>query len=102
MVVVYIVLRVVHVLLIVYLVLLWARIILELVRAINRGWRPRGAVLVIAELIYTLTDPPIRLVRRVIPPIRLGPVAIDLSVMLLMFAVIALMSIVGAFGALVA
>lgn len=100
MVVVQIILRVIHVLLIVYLILLWARIILELVRAINRQWRPRGAVLVIAEIIYTLTDPPIRLVRRVIPPIRLGPVAIDLSVMLLMFAVIVLMSIVGAFLAI--
>jgi len=96
-VVVQIVLRVIHVLLIIYLILLWARIILELVRAINRQWRPRGAMLVIAEIIYTLTDPPIRLVRKVIPPIRLGPVAIDLSVMLLMFAVIVLMSIVGAF-----
>lgn len=100
MVVVLIVLRVIHVLLIIYLILLWARIILELIRALNRQWRPRGAVLVIAELIYTLTDPPIRLVRKVIPPIRLGPVAIDLSVMLLMFAVIVLMSIVGAFLAI--
>ncbi|HWL01197.1 MAG TPA: YggT family protein [Microbacteriaceae bacterium] len=100
MVVVHIVLRVIHVLLIIYLILLWARIILELVRAINRQWRPRGAVLVIAEIIYTLTDPPIRLVRKVIPPIRLGPVAIDLSVMLLMFAVIVLMSIVGTFLAI--
>jgi len=99
-VVVHIVLRVIHVLLIIYLILLWARIILELVRAINRQWRPRGAVLVIAEIIYTLTDPPIRLVRKVIPPIRLGPVAIDLSVMLLMFAVIVLMSIVGTFLAI--
>lgn len=101
MVVVQILLRVIHVLLIVYLILLWARIILELVRAINRQWRPRGALLVVAELIYTLTDPPIRLIRRVVPPIRLGPVAIDLSVMLLMFAVIVLMSIVGVFVAVV-
>lgn len=100
MVVVQIVLRVIHVLLIVYLILLWARIILELVRSINRQWRPRGAMLVIAEIIYTLTDPPIRLIRKVIPPIRMGPVAIDLSVMLLMFAVIVLMSIVGAFLAI--
>jgi len=99
-VVVPIVLRVIHVLLIIYLILLWARIILDLVRTINRHWRPRGAMLVVAEIIYTLTDPPIRLVRRVIPPIRLGPVAIDLSVMLLMFAVIVLMSIVGAFLAI--
>ncbi len=97
MVVVQVVLRVVHVLLIVYLVLLWARIILELVQSINRQWRPTGALLIVAEIVYTLTDPPIKVVRRVIPPLRFGPVAIDLSILLVMLTVVVLMSIVGAF-----
>ncbi len=60
MVVVQVLLRVDHILLIVYLVLLWARIILELVQAVSRDWRPRGTMLVIAENVYTLTDPPIQ------------------------------------------
>lgn len=97
MVVVQVLLRIVHVLLIVYLVLLWARIVLELVQAINRQWRPRGVMLVVCEIVYTLTDPPIKAIRRVIPPLRLGPVAIDLSVMILMLAIIVLMSVIGAF-----
>ncbi|OJX62094.1 MAG: hypothetical protein BGO95_00160 [Micrococcales bacterium 73-13] len=97
MVVVQIVLRVVHVLLILYLVVLWARIILDLVQAVSRQWRPKGFVLVLAEIVYTTTDPPIRGLRRVIPPLRVGPVAIDFSVVIVMLAVIVLMSIVGAF-----
>lgn len=97
MLVVQIVLRIFHVLLILYLVVLWARIILELVQAISRDWRPRGFLLVLAELVYTLTDPPIRALRRVIPPLRMGPVAIDFSVVIIMLATIILMSIVGAF-----
>lgn len=101
MVVVEVLLRIVHVLLIIYLVLLWARIILELVQAISRQWRPRGFVLVLAEIVYAVTDPPIRLLRRVIPPLRLGPVAIDFSIVITMLAVIVLMSIVGAFIAAV-
>jgi len=96
-VVVQIVLRVVHVLLIVYLVLLWARIILELVQSVSRNWRPRGPMLVVAEIVYTLTDPPIKGLRRILPPLRLGPVAIDFSVLIVMLATIILMSIVGAF-----
>ena len=97
MVVVQIVLRVVHILLIVYLVLLWARIILELIQSINRQWRPRGPLLVIAEIVYVTTDPPIKAIRRVIPPLRFGPVALDISILLVMLTVVLLMSIVGAF-----
>ena len=96
--VVSIVLRVVHVLLIVFLVLLWVRIILELIQGINRGWRPRGALLVAAEIVFTVTDPPVRLARRLVPPLRLGPVAIDLGPMLVMLATVVLISIVGAFA----
>jgi len=92
--VVEIILRIVHVVLIVFLTLLWARIVIELVRAINRDWRPRGAVLFLAEAVLTTTDPPVKLVRRLVPPLRLGPVAIDLGLLLVMLATILLMSAV--------
>ena len=62
-----------------YFFALWARFILELVRTFNRSWRPRGAGLVATEAVYSVTDPPIMFFRRIIPPIRLGPVALDLG-----------------------
>ena len=59
-------------LLFIYIVLLLARLVLEYIPMFNREWRPRGAMLVVAEIVYTVTDPPIRLLRRVIPPLRIG------------------------------
>ncbi|MCQ6473589.1 YggT family protein, partial [Vibrio parahaemolyticus] len=52
----------------VYIVFLLARLVLEYIPMFNREWRPRGATLVIAEIVYTVTDPPIKLIRRVVPP----------------------------------
>ncbi len=63
--------------LLLYFFIMWARFILDLVQTVSRGWRPRGAVLVVAEVSYTVTDPPIRFFRRLIPPLRIGPVALD-------------------------
>lgn len=83
----------VYSLLVVYLLVLWARLILSYIPMFNRGWRPKGAGLVFAEAVYTVTDPPIKLLRRFIPPLRLGQVSIDFSFMLVMFACIILMSI---------
>jgi YggT family protein len=58
---------------------LFARLVLEYIPVFNREWRPKGAGLIAAEVVYTVTDPPIRLFRRFIPPLRIGPVAIDLA-----------------------
>ena len=62
----------------VFLLLLIGRLILSWVQAFARDWRPRGAVLVIAEVVFTATDPPLRFLRRYIPTLRLGTVALDL------------------------
>jgi YggT family protein len=72
--------------------LLWVRFILEWVQQIAPQWRPRGVVLLVAEATYTVTDPPLRFLRRFIKPIRIGAVAIDLSWTLLLFAVYIAMS----------
>jgi YggT family protein len=72
----------------IYLVLLLGRLILSWIQAFSRSWSPRGVVLVIAEIIFTATDPPLRLLRRYIPTLRLGTVALDLSFMVLFFVVI--------------
>lgn len=69
----------------IYTYVLWARLILEWVRVLNPRFRPRGVLLVLVELVYTLTDPPIKLIRRVLPPINLGQVSIDLGWMVTMF-----------------
>jgi len=63
-----------------------ARFVIDWVQVLARSWHPRGFVLILCEFIYTLTDPPLRALRRVIPPLRLGAVAIDLSPMLLLIA----------------
>jgi YggT family protein len=63
----------------VYFVVLFARFILDLARVFARQWRPRGLGLVLAEFVYTLTDPPLRFVRRFVRPVRVGGVAIDFA-----------------------
>lgn len=63
----------------IYLIVLIARIVIDYVVMFARDWRPHGVVLVIVEVIYTLTDPPLKLLRRVIPPLRIGGVALDLA-----------------------
>jgi len=71
----------------VFWLLLIARIVVEFVRSFSRDWHPRGATVVILELIMTITDPPVKLLRRLIPQLNLGPVRIDLSIMLLLLVV---------------
>ncbi|GAB3539935.1 YggT family protein [Arthrobacter tecti] len=55
------------------------RIVYDAVQMFARGWRPRRLALVLASAIYSVTDPPIRLFRRLIPPLRLGGVSLDLA-----------------------
>ncbi|MBX9246523.1 YggT family protein [Actinotalea ferrariae] len=70
----------------VYLVLLIVRLVLDWVQVFARDWRPRGVVLVVAEVVYTATDPPIRAVRRVVPPLTLGQVRLDLGFTIVVLA----------------
>jgi YggT family protein len=67
-----------------YIVLLLARIVAEWVQMFARAWQPGGAILVLLELIYSATDPPIKLFRRFVPPLRLGGQGIDLSILLVL------------------
>ena len=77
------------------LILLIARIVLDWVQMLARSWQPRGAILVLCEVIYTITDPPLRAIRRVLPPLRLGMVALDLSPLVL-FVLIYILQLVNA------
>lgn len=86
---------IVNTLLVVYILVLLARVVLEYIPLFNREWRPRGIGLVLAEIVFTLTDPPLKFFRRFIPPLRLGPVAIDLAFPVTMLCCFVLLSITG-------
>ena len=79
--------------LLLYVFVLLSRLILDCIPFFNREWRPRGAGLVAAEIIYTVTDPPIKLFRRFIPPLRVGAIAIDFGFALTMLLCFILLSI---------
>ena len=64
--------------------LLWIRFIVDWVQVFARSWEPRGVLLVVLEIVYTITDPPIKALRKVIPPLRIGNFALDLSFILVM------------------
>ena len=77
-----------------YLVLLIARMIFSWIQAYARSWSPSGVLLVVAEGVYSATDPPLRFLKRYIPSVRLGSVALDLSFMLLFLVVLVLWQVV--------
>ena len=77
-----------------YLLLLIIRMIVSWIQAFSRDWHPRGVVLVVAEVVFTATDPPLRFLRRYIPSLRLGTVALDLSFMVLFLVLILLLQAV--------
>lgn len=79
--------------LLLYVFVLLARLILDWIPFFNREWRPQGAGLVAAEIVYTVTDPPIKLFRRFIPPLRVGAVAIDFGFALTMLLCFILLSV---------
>ena len=77
----------------IYLVVLIGRMIFSWVQAFAREWRPTGILLVIAEGIFTITDPPLKFLRRFMPTLRLGMVALDLSFMVLFIVVLILLEV---------
>jgi YggT family protein len=72
----------------IYLVVLIARIVVDYVFMFVRDWRPQGFVLVIVEAIYTVTDPPIRLLTRIIPSIRVGMFDFQITVVFLILFIL--------------
>jgi YggT family protein len=75
---------IIHVLLFTFIALLWVRFIVDWVQVFARSWTPHGILLVILEVVYSVTDPPIKALRRVIPPIRIGNFALDLSFLIVL------------------
>jgi YggT family protein len=88
------VLSVIYLVLWVFLALLLVRLVVDWVQVFARSWTPRGPVLLVLEVVYSATDPPIMFVRRFVPPLRLGAIALDTSFLIVMVVVYLLMSLV--------
>jgi YggT family protein len=80
-----------------FLALLFVRFIVDWVQVFARSWTPTGPILVVLETVYTITDPPILFLRRFIPPLRLGSVALDLSFMIVLIVCYLLLMVVASF-----
>jgi YggT family protein len=79
----------------IFLVLMLVRLVVDWVQVFARSWMPHGPVLFVLEIVYTVTDPPIMFVRRFVPPLRLGAVALDTSFLIVLVAVYLLRILVG-------
>ncbi|HEY8457931.1 MAG TPA: YggT family protein [Actinopolymorphaceae bacterium] len=84
----------IFVLLWIYLALLFVRLVVDWVQFFARSWEPKGLLLVALEGVYTATDPPLKALRKVIPPLRLGGFALDLSFLLLIIIIYVLQALV--------
>lgn len=81
----------------VFLILLLVRLVVDIVESFARAWRPRGLVLVCLEVDYTVTDPPLKLFRRLIPPLRFGGIAFDIPFLVVLLLTYVARWAVGAF-----
>ncbi|MBJ7385457.1 YggT family protein [Mycolicibacterium sp. GCM10028919] len=81
----------------VFWLLLIARVVVEFIRSFSRDWQPKGFTVVVLELILTVTDPPVKLLRRLIPQLTIGAIRFDLSIMVLLL--VAFIGMQLAFGA---
>ena len=71
----------------IFLALMLIRLVVDWVQIFARSWTPKGPVLFVLEIVYSITDPPIMFVRRFVPPLRIGSVALDTSFLIVLVAV---------------
>ncbi len=79
--------QITHAILWVFIALLWVRFVVDWVQVFARSWTPTGVVLVVLEVVYSITDPPIKFIRRFVPPLRLGSIALDTSFIIVLISV---------------
>jgi YggT family protein len=73
-----------------YLLIVLARVIVEMTRQFARSWRPAGVAAIGIEVVYVATDPPVQALRRMVKPVRIGSISLDLSILILLLAILAL------------
>jgi YggT family protein len=93
----YVVGSILYVALWIFIALLWIRFIVDWVQVFARSWTPRGPLLVVLEVVYSATDPPIKALRRVIPPLRIGSIALDLSFLIVLVGAYVLQRVTASF-----
>lgn len=76
---------VLHFIVLIFFVLLVGRLVVDWIQVFARDWRPRGVTLLLAEAVYSATDPPLKALRKVVPPLRMGRVQLDLAFMIVFF-----------------
>lgn len=81
-------------LLYIFLGLMLVRLIVDWTMVFARNWRPSGAVAAVLEIAYSVTDPPLRALRRVLPPLRLGSFALDLAFIVVIVVIYALIAVI--------
>ena len=91
-----VVLGIAYAVVLIFFVCLLGRLVISWIQVFSRDWRPRGPVLVIAEGLFTVTDPPLKAVRRVLPPISLGGVRLDLGFLVVAVLCSVLLSVLSA------
>ncbi len=84
---------VIYAILWIFIACLWVRFVVGWVQVFARSWSPRGILLVILESVYSVTDPPIKALRRVIPPLRIGNFALDLAFLIVFIGAYILLSL---------
>ncbi|MFC5382220.1 YggT family protein [Aquipuribacter nitratireducens] len=82
-----------------YLILLFARLVVGWVQVFSRDWRPSGPIVVALEVVYSATDPPLNALRRVIPPLTIGSIRLDLGFMILFLVVVVLYNVLASLAA---
>ncbi|HLR28133.1 MAG TPA: YggT family protein [Ruania sp.] len=80
-----------------FVIALLVRLAFDWVMHFAREWKPRGLALLAAEAVYTVTDPPLRALRRLIPPVRIGAVALDVAFLIVLVLCWILLGILGSF-----
>jgi YggT family protein len=93
---VHLVASVLYLVVLVFFLILLVRLVLDWVQFFAREWHPSGLALVIAEVTYSITDPPLKALRRILPPVRIGSVSLDLAFMVLFILCVILMRVLGA------
>lgn len=78
----------------IFVLLLIARLVIEMIQSFSRNFQPPRWFIYIAEPIFMITDPPVKALRRLIPPMRMGGVALDISVIVLFFIMMILQIVV--------
>jgi YggT family protein len=86
-----IVVQVLYLLVYVFFLTLLSRFVLGAVLQYGRRWVPGRGASAALESVWSVTDPPLKALRRVIPPLRIGNVSLDLASLVLLVILFVLM-----------